>query len=248
MLENNNYKEKTHQNCRAIPNHVAVIMDGNGRWARKHNLPRYAGHRAGLKAVKIIITESIKAGVNILTLYAFSTENWKRSKREITSLMNLFQEAIEKEKKSLVENQIKVRFMGHRNSLSDSLRSAMEKLEEVTKKNKGLLLNIAINYGGRSEICHVFQNICHKFEVGEIKIADINEKIITQHLFTSNIPDPDLLIRTGGEKRISNFLLWQIAYTELWFTKTFWPDFSKEHLSKAFDEYEKRVRKFGGEV
>ena len=248
MVESRDFIEKTQYKWEKIPDHIAVIMDGNGRWAKKHNLPRYAGHQAGLKAVKLIITEVIKTGVNILTLYAFSTENWKRSKQEINFLMKLFQDSLEKEKSSLIKNKIRVRFIGHRDSLPDSLRSAMEKLEEATKANNRLLLNIAINYSGRSEIIHVVQTICRKIKNKEINISEINEESITRYFFAGNIPDPDLLIRTGGEKRISNFLLWQIAYTELWFTKTFWPDFSKEDLWKAFDNYEKRVRKYGGEV
>lgn len=248
MVKSRKSDQRLPKDWEKIPRHIAVIMDGNGRWAKKHGLPRYAGHQAGLKTVKMITTEAIKTGVSILTLYAFSTENWKRSKKEINFLMNLFQESIEKEKKSLIKNNIQVRFIGYRDSLSDSLRSGMKKLEELTKENDRLLLNIAINYGGRAEICHVIQSISEKIAGNEIKISEINEELITGHLFTANIPDPDLLIRTGGEKRISNFLLWQIAYSELWFTQTFWPDFSKEDLWKALDYYEKRVRKFGGEV
>lgn len=233
---------------KAIPKHLSVIMDGNGRWAKKNNLPRFAGHKAGVKTIRMIIAESAKAGVNILTLYAFSTENWKRSKREINALMNLFQDVIKKEKKSLIENQICVRFIGYRDTLSAPLQSAMEDLESATQNNKGLLLNIAINYGGRSELCYAFQTILQQFRQGNLALSQVDQNLINQHLYTSGLPDPDLLIRTGGERRISNFLLWQIAYTELWFTKTFWPDFSKDHLWKAFNDYEKRVRKFGGEV
>ena len=248
MLKNFNHIAKNKQKCKIIPSHLSIIMDGNGRWARKYKLPRFAGHQAGVKTIRMVIAESIKAGVNILTIYAFSTENWRRSNIEITSLMDLFQEVIEKEKRSLIEHQIKVRFIGHRSPLSETLRLSMGELEEATKKNRQLLLNIAINYGGRSELCYAFQSICNKLSQGKIKLSDIDEKMISKNLFTFGIPDPDLLIRTGGEKRISNFLLWQIAYTELYFTKTFWPDFSKEDLWKAFNSYEKRVRKFGGEA
>ncbi|MFW6148433.1 MAG: isoprenyl transferase [Atribacterota bacterium] len=247
MLKNSR-KYSKQQLLKEIPSHLAIIMDGNGRWARRHNLPRFAGHQAGLKTVKMVITESIKAGVKILTIYAFSTENWKRSKNEINALMTLFQEVIEKEKKDLIENKIKVRFIGHKENLSNSLNIAMTKLEEETIDNNSFFLNIAINYGGRSELCQAFQTIYQKITDGEIKNTEISDKLINQYLFTANMPDPDLLIRTGGEKRISNFLLWQIAYTELWFTKTFWPDFSKENLRRAFTDYKKRVRKFGGEV
>jgi len=231
-----------------IPNHLAIIMDGNGRWAQKHNLPRSAGHKAGLKTVRMVIIESIKAGINYLTLFAFSTENWKRPKEEVSSLMDLFQEAIKKEKKDLLKNKIKVRFIGNRANLPLPLSLAMSNMEKETKNNKKLSLNIAINYGGRSEICNAFQLISQKVLDGNIKPSQITQIFINEHLFTTGLPDPDLLIRTGGELRISNFLLWQIAYSELWFTRTFWPDFSRKQLLRAISDYEKRVRKFGGKV
>ncbi|HOF02948.1 MAG TPA: isoprenyl transferase [Atribacterota bacterium] len=231
-----------------IPNHLAIIMDGNGRWAQKHNLPRSAGHKAGLKTVRMVIIESIKAGINYLTLFAFSTENWKRPKEEVSSLMDLFQEAIKKEKKDLLKNKIKVRFIGNRANLPLPLSLAMSNMEKETKNNKKLSLNIAINYGGRSEICNAFQLISQKVLDGNIKPSQITQNFINEHLFTTGLPDPDLLIRTGGELRISNFLLWQIAYSELWFTRTFWPNFSRKQLLRAISDYEKRVRKFGGKV
>lgn len=230
------------------PNHLAIIMDGNGRWAQKHNLPRTAGHKAGLKTVRMVIIESIKAGINYLTLFAFSTENWKRPKEEVSSLMDLFQEAIKEEKKDLLKNKIKIRFIGNRANLPIPLSLAMSNMEKETKNNKKLSLNIAINYGGRSEICNAFQLISQKVLDGNIKPSQITQNFINEHLFTTGLPDPDLLIRTGGELRISNFLLWQIAYSELWFTRTFWPDFSRKQLLRAISDYEKRVRKFGGKV
>lgn len=235
-------------NFRIIPKHLAIIMDGNRRWAKKHKLASFMGHRKGVKTIKMIITESIKGGIKILTLYAFSTENWKRSKNEITSLMNLFQEVIEGEEINLIENQIKVNFIGNRNYLSKALKIAMINLEKATENNSRLVLNIAINYGGRADICHAFQSVYLKLRENNAEFSDIDENMISQHLFTAGIPDPDLLIRTGGEKRISNFLLWQIAYTELWFTRTYWPEFSKNDFWKALNDYEKRVRKFGGEI
>jgi undecaprenyl diphosphate synthase len=235
-------------NFEITPKHLAVIMDGNRRWAKKHKLVSFMGHREGVKTIKMIITESIKAKIKILTLYAFSTENWKRSQNEITSLMNLFQEVIEREKINLIENQIKVNFIGNRDPLSKGLKTAMINLEKVTESHSRLILNIAINYGGRADICHAFQSVYLKLKENNEEFLDIDENMISQHLFTAGIPDPDLLIRTGGEKRISNFLLWQIAYTELWFTKTYWPDFSKDDLLIALNDYEKRVRKFGGEI
>ncbi len=233
---------------KVVPNHLSIIMDGNGRWAEKNNLPRFAGHKAGLKTVRMVITESIKAGISILTLFAFSTENWKRPKQEIFSLMNLFQEVIENEKKELLENRIRVRFIGERENLSVSLKLAMENLEKETVKGSILILNIALNYGGRTEICHVCKQLSEEVLQKKIEPSQITQDSFGKYLFTSGLPDPDLLIRTGGELRISNFLLWQIAYTELWFTKTFWPDFSRKQLWKALSDYEKRVRKFGGKV
>jgi undecaprenyl diphosphate synthase len=242
---NNDIDNKAHK---IIPNHLSIIMDGNGRWAEKNSLPRYAGHKAGVKTVRMVITESIRAGIGILTLYAFSTENWKRPKQEISSLMDLFEEIIAKEKEHLLENKIRIRFMGDREGLPLSLRLAMENIEEETRLNNLLLLNIALNYGGRSELCYVFRSLAEEIFQGHIEPSQITQELINKHLLTSGLPDPDLLIRTGGELRISNFLLWQIAYTELWFTKTFWPDFSKKQFWKALTDYEKRVRKFGGKV
>jgi len=247
-MNNNAKNRKNKLNINKVPNHLSIIMDGNGRWARKHNLPRFAGHKAGVKTVRMVVAESIKIGINILTLYAFSTENWKRPKEEINSLMNLFQETIEQERMNLLEHQIKVKFIGNREDLPTSLRLAMDNIEETTKDNKKLLLNIAINYGSRAELCQAFRSISELILQRVIEPSQITQDLINKYLFTAELPDPDLLIRTGGDLRISNFLLWQIAYTELWFTKTFWPDFSKEKLWKALSNYEKRVRKFGGKV
>lgn len=230
------------------PNHLAIIMDGNGRWANKRNLPRFAGHKAGIKTVRMVIYECLKNDIKILTLYAFSTENWKRSKVEITSLMNLFQETIRKEKHELVKNNIKINFLGDMETLPESLKRSMNELEEATYHNHKLTLNIAINYGARTEICQAFNNILDDIHSGKISHSAMSESLINDYLYTRGNPDPDLLIRTGGEKRISNFLLWQIAYSELWFTKTYWPDFNKYNLQKALNDFEKRVRKFGGEV
>ena len=228
--------------------HLAIIMDGNGRWAKAKNLPRTAGHLAGLKAVKKVVKASKASEIKFLSLYAFSTENWNRPKKEIDLLMNLFQETIEQERMNLLEHHIKIKFIGNREDLPTSLRLAMDNIEEATKDNKKLLLNIAINYGGRAELCQAFRSISEHILQRVIEPSQITQDLINKHLFTAELPDPDLLIRTGGDLRISNFLLWQIAYTELWFTKTFWPDFSKEKLWKALSDYEKRVRKFGGKV
>lgn len=252
MLNNNNnnnnnvsYNDKKQK---IIPTHLAIIMDGNGRWAENRNLPRSAGHKAGINTVKMIIIESIKAEIKFLTLFAFSTENWKRSKQEISTLMDLFLEIIEKEKKDLLDNKIKVKFLGQRSNLPVPLQLAMDNIEEETSKNNVLSLNIALNYGGRAELCQSLKLISEDILIGKISPSDITQNLISEYLYTSGLPDPDLLIRTGGELRVSNFLLWQIAYTELWFTKTFWPAFSRKQLWKALNDYEKRVRKFGGKV
>ncbi len=247
MTKNDKNKSYSHS-LKIIPNHLAIIMDGNGRWAKKNNLPRSAGHKVGVNTVRMVIVESIKAKIKFLTLFAFSTENWKRSQQEISSLMELFLEIIEKEKKGLLENKIKLKFIGQRDNLPVPLQLAMENVEEETSGNNILSLNIALNYGGRSELCHAVKSISGEILAGKIGLSEVTQDLITSHLFTSGSPDPDLLIRTGGELRISNFLLWQIAYTELWFTKTFWPAFSKKQLWKALNDYEKRVRKFGGKV
>ena len=247
MTKNDKNKSYNHS-LKIIPNHLAIIMDGNGRWAKKNNLPRSAGHKAGVNTVRMVIVESIKAKIKFLTLFAFSTENWKRSQQEISSLMELFLEIIEKEKKGLLENKIKLKFIGQRDNLPLPLQLAMENVEEETSGNNILSLNIALNYGGRLELCHAVKSISGEILAGKIGLSEVTQDLIASHLFTSGSPDPDLLIRTGGELRISNFLLWQIAYTELWFTKTFWPAFSKKQLWKALNDYEKRVRKFGGKV
>lgn len=241
-------KDKNIVEDRLIPKHLSIIMDGNGRWAEKNNLPRFEGHKAGVRTVKMVISESVKAGINYLTLYAFSTENWKRPQEEVSSLMNLFQDVIKKEGGGLLENGIKVRFIGHRDKLPLPLRITMGNIEDLTKQNSNLMLNIAVNYGGRSELCNAIKIIAEKILQGDIEPSKITQNLVSEHLFTAGLPDPDLLIRTGGELRISNFLLWQIAYTELWFTRTFWPDFSKRQLWQAIRDYEKRVRKFGGKV
>ncbi|MDD4362908.1 MAG: polyprenyl diphosphate synthase [Atribacterota bacterium] len=245
-----NTKEK--QNISNI-RHLAIIMDGNRRWAKKRNLPSFIGHKAGLNTIKMVIEESIKSDIEILTLYAFSTENWKRSSKEVNSLMDIFYESIIREEDNLIKNSIKVKFIGIRDNLSKKLINAMVDLEKKTSENIKLILNIAINYGGRNEICNAVKIICKKYSQMSLdeslsEIDRLNENIIEKHLFTTGIPDPDLLIRTGGEKRISNFLLWQLAYTELWFTDTYWPDFNSEEFHNSIKDYEKRVRKFGGAI
>lgn len=229
-----------------VPYHVAVIMDGNGRWARKRGLPRIAGHRAGMESVKNITRAANDIGVRILTLYAFSTENWKRPEQEVEFLMRLPQEFLLLELKSLMQNNVRIQVLGELDALpSHTSRSVLDAVEK-TADNSGMLLNIALNYGSRSELLQVMRSIAEDVQAGKLPIEEINEDTVNSRLLTKGIPDPDLLIRTSGELRLSNFLLWQLAYTELWFTDVFWPDFTKEHFYEAIRAYQKRGRRFGG--
>ncbi len=231
-----------------LPQHLAIIMDGNGRWAESRGLPRSAGHREGAKAVRRVITNCLDFNIPILTIFAFSTENWKRPKMEISYLIKLFERVLSREKANLVKNNIKINFIGRLDNLPNSLTKKMEELHEATKKNNKLILNIAINYSGKTEIVDALKSILLKIDKKILSIEEINENIISDNLYTHNLPDPDLLIRTAGEMRISNFMLWQIAYTELWVTPVFWPDFDKNNLVEAIRNFQKRVRKYGGKV
>jgi len=231
-----------------LPQHLAIIMDGNGRWAESRGLPRSAGHREGAKAVRRVITNCLDFNIPILTIFAFSTENWKRPKKEIGYLIKLFERVLSREKANLVKNNIKINFIGRLDNLPNSLTKKMEELHEATKKNNKLILNIAINYSGKTEIVDALKSILLKIDKKKLTIEEINENTIRNNLYTHNLPDPDLLIRTAGEMRISNFMLWQIAYTELWVTPVFWPDFDKNNLVEAIRNFQKRVRKYGGKV
>lgn len=222
-----------------IPKHIAIIMDGNGRWAKKRNLPRTLGHREGAKALRKIITHAGKIGVKYLTVYAFSTENWKRSKEEVEALMFLFKSYLSGEEKNIMENNIRFMVSGSKEGVSKSLLEAIRRLEELSKNNTGLTLNIAFNYGGRTEIVDAVNKILKE---GRDKIE---EKDFSKYLY-NRIPDPELLIRTSGELRISNFLLWQIAYSEIYITETLWPDFDEAELDRAIESYNNRDRRFGG--
>lgn len=222
--------------------HVAIIMDGNGRWAEQRGLPRLEGHRKGVETVRVIVEESGRLGISFLTLYSFSTENWKRPLAEIQGLMELFEKAINHYKEELKKNNVRVIFIGRREGVPGKLREAMENLEKETANNKGLTLNLALNYGGRDEILRAIQRVAEKDE----NFSSLNEEKFRLFLDTRDQPDPDLLIRTGGEKRISNFLLWQVAYTELWFTDVLWPDFTAIEFHKALEDFIQRRRKFGG--
>ena len=227
-----------------IPSHIAIIMDGNGRWAKKRALPRIAGHHEGMRVVKKITKLANRLGVKTLTLYAFSTENWKRPKQEVDYLMKLPEEFLGSFLPELNEENVKVCMMGYRDQLPQSTRNAVEKAIETTSQNTGLILNFALNYGSRAEMIEAIKDISLDLKNGEIKEHDINEETFSNYLMTKDLPDPDLLIRTSGELRLSNFLLWQLAYTELWFTDVLWPDFTENDLVDAIEAFQRRSRRW----
>ena len=228
-----------------VPKHIAIIMDGNGRWAKKRGLLRVFGHEKGAKAVKETIEAAGKAGVTHLTLYAFSTENWNRPKKEVDKLMSLLVSSLKKEFKTLNENNIKLNAIGNLKELPEKAYKELTDVISSTQNNNKLVLTLALSYGSRDEIVKTVKEIADKVKNNIISIESIDESIINEHLYTQNLPDVDLLIRTSGEQRISNFLLWQIAYAELYFTEVFWPDFAKEDLYKAIINYQNRERRFG---
>jgi undecaprenyl diphosphate synthase len=225
-----------------LPRHIAVIMDGNGRWARQRGLPRVQGHKAGSASVREIIEASARLGVGFLTLYAFSSENWKRPRYEVGRLWRLLREYLGKEDSLLVENDLRLRVIGRREGIPGPVLKELERVEALTRENRRMTLVVALNYGGRDEIVDAARRIMVE---GRVPAARLDEKAFAAHLSTAGIPDPDLLIRTSGEMRISNFLLWQIAYTEIYVTPVLWPDFRRRHLLEAILEYQKRDRRFG---
>ena len=227
------------------PRHVAIIMDGNGRWAKRKGFPKIAGHRAGAKSVEETIKAAREAGIEILTLYTFSTENWKRPKKEVDSLMKLLETYLDKESERLAKKDIRIKAIGRIEGLPEGVRDKIKKIENRTKDNKGLLLNLALNYGGRPEITDAAKKIAEEVKAGKLSPEDISEEVFEKYLYTKDIPDPDLLIRTSGEMRLSNFLLWQLSYSEIYVTDTLWPDFRKKDLEKAIIEYQKRERRYG---
>lgn len=227
-----------------LPRHIAIIMDGNGRWAKQRGLPRTAGHQAGVQRAREIIDECGRLGVEVLTLYVFSTENWRRPPEEVSFLMGLLEDSLMNEVEKMHRRGARVRFLGLEEGLSPQLAAKMRAAEEKTAGNKGLLVNLAINYGGRAELVEAMRRAVA--EHGESLQAGFDESLLEKYLFTAGQPDPDLVIRTSGEQRISNFLLWQIAYTELYFTPVLWPDFDRTELAKAIAEYQRRRRRFGG--
>ena len=228
-----------------LPNHVAIIMDGNGRWAKKIGKKRAFGHKNGTKSVRDCIDQSLRLGIKNLTLYVFSTENWNRPKFEVNALMDLLVYSLENERVNLIENGIKLNVIGELETLKDKAKTKLKSIISETKSNKKLNLNLAISYGSKQEIVNVIREISNKVKNNIISSKNIDENIINEHLYTRNLPNVDLLIRTGGEMRISNFLLWQIAYAEMYFTDLLWPDFKKEDFIDALDDYQKRDRRFG---
>lgn len=227
------------------PAHVAIIMDGNGRWAKKRMLPKVAGHKRGVEAVRRCVEDAIDLGIKYLTLYAFSSENWNRPEDEVNDLMNLLRRYLTKEIDELHEKNIRLTFIGNRSKLSANIRDLLASAEQRTLKNTRLCLTLALSYGGRAEIVDAAQELAEKVKSGDIDPKDISEEMLASHLHTNAIPDPDLIIRTSGEKRISNFLLWQIAYAEFVFLDVLWPDFNRDLLEQAVEEYYGRDRRYG---
>ena len=227
------------------PRHIAIIMDGNGRWAQKRFMPRAIGHQAGVKAVRKIVEYCAKHKVEVLTLFAFSSENWRRPEAEVSLLMGLFMTTLQSEINKLHRNNIRLRFIGDRTVFSDKLQQKMAEGEAQTQDNTALTLVVAANYGGHWDMCQAFQKVVEKMAAGELINQKISEELINQHLSTADLPEPDLFIRTGGEQRVSNFLLWQLAYTELYFTATLWPDFDQNSLEDAIKSFKSRQRRFG---
>lgn len=228
-----------------LPKHIAIIMDGNGRWAQEKGYTRIYGHNKGVKSVQKIVEESLNLGIQYLTLYAFSVDNWNRPKKEIGTLMDLLVDSLKKEFEKLIKNKIRLNTIGNIKALPKKVRDEIIRVSDKTKNNSKMILTIALSYGAREEIENVIKNIAREVKNNTISIENVDHSIINKHLYTQNLPDVDLLIRTSGEQRISNFLLWQIAYAELYFTDVYWPDFGKKDFYKALFNYQKRERRFG---
>ena len=228
-----------------LPQHVAIIMDGNGRWAKSQHLPRTRGHIEGVKRVEEIVYFANDRGIKVLTLFTFSTENWKRPKHEVSMLMKTLINVLERKVKELSQKKIRLQFIGKKEGVPPTVIKTINNATEFTKHNTGMTLNLAFNYGGRLEILDAVKGIAMAVKNGQLTISDITEEIFDEFLYTKGLPDPDLLIRTSGEKRISNFLLWQLSYAEFYFTDKFWPDFSQEEFEKALTEFKKRERRYG---
>lgn len=240
-----NHLEEQIRNHPNLPQHIGIIMDGNGRWAKSRRLPRISGHNAGIESVRRVVRECGDIGVKVLTLYTFSHENWKRPRFEVSALMKLLLNTINREIEELIENNVKIMCIGNIEQLPEDTRDSLRNAREITVNNTGLVLNLALSYGSRQEIRDAIKKIATKVKEGELNPEEIDDYVIREHLQTAELPDPDLIIRTSGEFRISNFLLWQIAYSEIFVTKTLWPDFSKEDLLLAIQDYLQRERRFG---
>jgi undecaprenyl diphosphate synthase len=234
------------QDKEIVPNHVAVIMDGNGRWAKNRGLPRTAGHIQGIQTVRKILRHAAKKGVKVLTLFTFSTENWSRPKSEISFLFSAFKKYLTKEEKELIKDGVRFNILGRREPLPKDLLVLCDKVKESTRGNKRIILNLAFNYGGRAEIIDACSSILSDVRDGKLKDTGLNEEVFSRYLYSPFIPDADLLIRTSGEFRISNFLLWRLAYSELYFTDVLWPDFGEDEFDRALEDFKKRKRRFGG--
>ena len=228
-----------------LPRHVAIIMDGNGRWAKARRLPRLAGHRAGVESVRASVRASAELGIEVLTLYVFSVENWNRPKAEVSGLMQVLKETLRCELAELDENNVRLRTIGRETDLPADVRRQLDETRDALAANTGLTLNLALSYGGRAELVDATKSLVKDIVAGQLSVDDISEASVARYLYTADIPDPDLLIRTSGELRVSNFLLWQIAYSEIWVTKDHWPDFRREHLIAAIRDYQARERRFG---
>ncbi|MCK4873206.1 MAG: isoprenyl transferase [Phycisphaerales bacterium] len=228
-----------------LPRHIAIIMDGNGRWAAEQGKSRSFGHRNGARAVRAIVTECARLGIEVLTLYSFSMENWKRPREEIDALMTLYLDYLVAEEREMIDNQIRFIQIGRRDGLPEEIQAQLDRTIAATSRCTGLTLVLALNYSSRTEITDAVRAIARKAQAGEIDVNAIDEQVVADHLYTAGLPDPDLLIRTAGEMRVSNYLLWQISYAELWVTDTYWPDFTVDHLSEALRDYTRRQRRFG---
>lgn len=239
-------KAKKEYDKALLPKHVAIIMDGNGRWAKKRSLPRIMGHRAGADALRRVSRFAGHMGIEYITVYAFSTENWKRSDEEVSGLMSLLLDYLKNAEKELGGDEVRIRVIGDPARFSDEIQQQIKRVEAVTKDNKAVTVTLALNYGGRDELVHAVKAIAKEVQDGKTDPDSIDEKKVSRHLYTYDMPDPDLVIRTSGELRLSNYLLWQTSYSELYFTDTLWPDFDEKEFTKAIDAYLSRNRRFGG--
>lgn len=239
-------KAKKEYDKALLPKHVAIIMDGNGRWAKKRSLPRIMGHRAGADALRRVSRFAGHMGIEYITVYAFSTENWKRSDEEVSGLMSLMLDYLKNAEKELGGDEVRIRVIGDPTRFSDEIQQQIKRVEAVTKDNKAVTVTLALNYGGRDELVHAVKAIAKEVQDGKTDPDSIDEKTVSRHLYTYDMPDPDLVIRTSGELRLSNYLLWQTSYSELYFTDTLWPDFDEKEFTKAIDAYLSRSRRFGG--